>query len=106
MSSAPLLPAGPAGHAANENAGAPSTLRLAPQARTKAECDPHRTTVFHVTVGVVEFMVNGAAGSVMTGGTVSIPPGVTHACRNIGDTVAILTCHRRPAGPPSGGDLL
>ena len=102
MSSAPHFHAAPAGHAANENAGPAPTQRLAPHAQATARCDPYLATIFCVRNGVIAFMVNGAADIVMTGGTVEIPRDVTHACRNIGDTPAVLACRRCPAGLPSG----
>ncbi|MDO8361021.1 MAG: cupin domain-containing protein [Devosia sp.] len=47
-------------------------------------------TQFMVEDGIVEFMIGGAAGMALAGDFVRVPPGVPFACRNAGDTTAVL----------------
>jgi quercetin dioxygenase-like cupin family protein len=47
-------------------------------------------TQFMVEAGTVEFMVGGATGVVLAGDFVRVPPGLAHACRNIGDGPATI----------------
>jgi mannose-6-phosphate isomerase-like protein (cupin superfamily) len=55
-------------------------------------------TQFVVEDGVVEFMIGGAAGLVLSGDFVRVPAGVPYAYRNAGDTtVRILVRAINPA---------
>lgn len=47
-------------------------------------------TQFLVEDGMLEFMIGGAAGLVLSGDFVRVPAGVSYAYRNAGDTIARL----------------
>lgn len=50
----------------------------------------HAETQFMVEDGILEFMIGGGAGMVMTGDFVRVPAGVPYAYRNAGDGTARL----------------
>lgn len=51
-------------------------------------CHEHAETQFMVEDGILEFMIGGAAGMVLSGDFVRIPAGVPYAYRNAGETTA------------------
>ena len=58
--------------------------------QTAARCHERAETQFLVEDGVLEFMIGGAAGLVLSGDFVRVPAGVAYAYRNAGDTIARL----------------
>ena len=53
-----------------------------------ARCHERAETQFLIEDGVIEFMIGGAAATVMAGDFVRVPAGVHYAYRNAGDTTA------------------
>lgn len=78
---------------ANDNADfryRASAHYLAVGVQAPARCHEHAETQFLVEDGIVEFMIGGAAGIVLSGDFVRIPAGVPYAYRNAGETTARL----------------
>ena len=61
---------------------------LAVGEQVPVRCHDRAETQFMIEDGMVEFMVGGAAGIVMAGDFVRVPPGVCYAYRNFGDEAA------------------
>lgn len=61
---------------------------LAVGEQVPVRCHDNAETQFMIEDGMVEFMIGGAAGIVMAGDFVRVPPGVCYAYRNFGDEPA------------------
>ena len=77
--------------AANDNRPAVvSGIHLPPLVQAGAQRNGPCELLLLVEEGVVEVMVGGAAGFVMAGDFVRVPPGASYAYRNAGDEAARL----------------
>lgn len=83
---------------ANDNGPVPADVHhLPPMMQAGARRNRLEDMLFFVEEGIVEFMVNGAAGIVTAGGFVRIPAGTLYAFRNAGDDCARVLSLFAPA---------
>jgi quercetin dioxygenase-like cupin family protein len=76
---------------ANDNGPVPLNVHhLPPMVQVGLRRNPLGEMLLFVEEGIVEFMINGAAGIVSAGGYVRVPADTPYAYRNAGDDAARL----------------